>query len=102
METPYADILYTNIVPSDEVIGGIQRLVAAPLRMIQGPTNQIDGLQTSLDQLTRQWDELIRQRDGLTEFFESHLALASKPRQLPPPPPPPRLEEIFTASLPSN
>ncbi|KAK7055966.1 hypothetical protein R3P38DRAFT_2849861 [Favolaschia claudopus] len=98
MDTPYRDILYTNIVPDEEVAQGIHQLVVAPMQEIQGLSIDIDALQARIDQLTHQQNDLIHLREGLTEFVESHLALVSIPRTLPHD----ILREIFIASLPSD
>ncbi|KAJ7854874.1 hypothetical protein B0H13DRAFT_1484434, partial [Mycena leptocephala] len=96
--TPYRDILYTNIMPSDEESRHIRELVVVPMRDIQRLTNEIAGFQARIDQLTQQLDDVIHERDGLNEFVESHLALVSTARRLPHD----ILRNIFTFCLPSE
>jgi hypothetical protein len=102
-------------VPSDEVIEGIQRLVAAPLQTIQGLTDQIDGLQASLDYgpcalpiMAGSWLVLM------ALFFPSHhrrryyqhqqpkCAMQSPPKLVYGPPDLPALSLTFRAATPLN
>ncbi|KAJ7183780.1 hypothetical protein C8R46DRAFT_519357 [Mycena filopes] len=91
MDTPYRDLLYTNIVPSDEECARIRELVVAPVDEITHLDQDIAALQVTLDRLSRR-------REKLTEFVEAHLALVSAKRRLPED----ILREIFTASLPTE
>ncbi|KAJ6523827.1 hypothetical protein B0H19DRAFT_1200937 [Mycena capillaripes] len=95
IDSPYRDILHTNIVPPDEEIPHIRQLVVAPLQEIQHLTNEIAKIR---DVVPQQRNELVRKRDGLTEFVESHLALVSMARKLPHD----VVREIFAVSLPDT
>ncbi|KAJ7436562.1 hypothetical protein FB451DRAFT_188896 [Mycena latifolia] len=76
METPYKDLLYTNIVPSDEECRRIRDFVVAPMNELAELNPQIARLQSLLGRLTRR-------RDDLKEVIDSHLALVSPARKLP-------------------
>ncbi|KAJ7732341.1 hypothetical protein DFH07DRAFT_894493, partial [Mycena maculata] len=89
--TPYKNLLYTNVVPSDQECLGIREFVVAPKQEAEELSNTITLLQVVLDHLTRK-------REELTEFVDSHLALVSSARKLPHD----ILMEIFTASLPEH
>ncbi|KAJ7115290.1 hypothetical protein C8R44DRAFT_855321 [Mycena epipterygia] len=91
IDTPYKDLLYTNIVPSDEDCRRIRDLVVAPMKEVEELTEEIAHLQAIVDQLTHK-------RDGLAEFIDSHLALVACARRVPHD----ILGEIFMASLPSE
>ncbi|KAJ6523824.1 hypothetical protein B0H19DRAFT_1386291 [Mycena capillaripes] len=85
MDTPYRDILYSNIVPPDEEIPRIRHLVVAPMQEIQDLTDEIAGFRASIDQLIQQRDERVHKRDALTRRLPDDI-----------------LREILTASLPSD
>ncbi|KAJ7448002.1 hypothetical protein FB451DRAFT_767631 [Mycena latifolia] len=76
METPYKDLLYTNIVPSDEECRRIRDFVVAPMNEVAELNPEIARLQSLLGRLTRR-------RDDLKEVIDSHLALVSPARKLP-------------------
>ncbi|KAJ7119712.1 hypothetical protein C8R44DRAFT_982371 [Mycena epipterygia] len=89
--TPYKDLLYTNIAPSDDECRRIQDLLVAPTKELEDTTEEISRLPDPPNQL-------IHKRDALTEFIDSHLALVSPARRLPAD----IWREIFTACLPNE
>ncbi|KAJ7267371.1 hypothetical protein C8J57DRAFT_1327514 [Mycena rebaudengoi] len=91
MDSPFKDILNTNIVPSDAECQSIRDLLSGPRRQCADLTEQIAQMQTSLD-------DLIRDRDELQSFIDAHLALVSPARKLPDD----VVREIFVAALPAR
>ncbi|KAJ7650907.1 hypothetical protein FB45DRAFT_703067, partial [Roridomyces roridus] len=90
--TPFKDLLYTNIVPSDAECRLIRDFVLSPSLELTDLSGRIQHLQGILDQLTHR-------RDGLTKFVEAHVQLATctiqrLPYEV--------LEEIFAMSLPED
>ncbi|KAJ7115288.1 hypothetical protein C8R44DRAFT_546079, partial [Mycena epipterygia] len=84
LDTPYKELLFTNILPSDEECRRIRDFVVAPMKEVEELTKEITGL--------------TQKRDRLAEFIDSHLALVSSARKVPHD----ILREIFAASLPSG
>ncbi|KAJ7447144.1 hypothetical protein B0H11DRAFT_370802 [Mycena galericulata] len=89
--SPFADILYTNSVPSDSECQRIFDFLAGPRKKAAHLTQEIDRLQSLLE-------ELASKRDHLNHFIDSHLALVSPARRLPDD----VVREIFAATLPSD
>ncbi|KAJ7447143.1 hypothetical protein B0H11DRAFT_370822 [Mycena galericulata] len=89
--SPFADILYTNSVPSDSECQRIFDFLAGPRLEAAHLTQEIDRLQSLLE-------ELASKRDHLNHFIDSHLALVSPARRLPDD----VVREIFVAALPSG
>ncbi|KAJ7133408.1 hypothetical protein C8R44DRAFT_772366 [Mycena epipterygia] len=91
LQSPFADKLKTNYVPSDEEIEEIHALLVEPLDQLARFDTQIDELQAVLDQLKAN-------RRSLKEEIDDHRALSSPMRRLP------RdvLQEIFISCLPTK
>ncbi|KAJ7500306.1 hypothetical protein B0H11DRAFT_804904 [Mycena galericulata] len=89
--SPFADILYTNSVPSDSECQRIFDFLAGPRMEAAHLTQEIERLQSLLE-------ELAKKRDHLNHFIDSHLALVSPARRLPDD----VVREIFVAALPSD
>ncbi|KAJ7114154.1 hypothetical protein C8R43DRAFT_935280, partial [Mycena crocata] len=91
IDTPFENLLYTNLVPGERDCQRIMELIVAPMKEAQDLTTEIARLQDIVEKLTAK-------RDGLTEFVESHLAFVSPVRKLPHD----ILGEIFVACLPTD
>ncbi|KAJ7133626.1 hypothetical protein C8R44DRAFT_870992 [Mycena epipterygia] len=90
-QSPFADKLKTNYVPSDEEIEEIHTLLVEPLDRLARFDTQIDELQAVLDQLKAK-------RQLLKEEIDDHRALSSPMRRLPGD----ILQEIFISCLPTT
>ncbi|KAJ7654330.1 hypothetical protein B0H17DRAFT_1186204 [Mycena rosella] len=91
IHAPFKDLLYTNIVPSEDECQAIRNFVAAPIKERDDLSDNITQLQIVLEQLTLTCDALF-------EFIDSHLALVTSARKIPED----ILREIFTVSLPTD
>ncbi|KAJ7724954.1 hypothetical protein DFH07DRAFT_854492 [Mycena maculata] len=91
MESPFKDILYTNIAPSDSQCQTIRELLVGPHQEIANLTDEIVATQALLE-------ALAQRRAALEEFVSAHLALVSPIRRLPAD----VMQEIFVACLPSG
>ncbi|KAJ7724941.1 hypothetical protein DFH07DRAFT_261788 [Mycena maculata] len=91
MESPFKDILYTNIAPSDSQCQTIRGFLVAPREEISALTDEIVSTQALLEALTQR-------RAALEELVSAHLALVSPIRRLPAD----VIQEIFVACLPSG
>ncbi|KAJ7153658.1 hypothetical protein C8R46DRAFT_1119488 [Mycena filopes] len=91
MNTPFTEILHTNVAPSDVDCARIRELVLEPCEKLVQLDNEIALLQSSLGRL-------IEKRQELKAFVDSHLSLLSPARRLPSD----VLAEIFKACLPPD
>ncbi|KAF7337044.1 hypothetical protein MVEN_02141500 [Mycena venus] len=91
MDTPFKEVLHTNIVPSEIDCQHILELLVAPRKEVVELTGEIERLQVMLEQLRAK-------RDHLNDFIDAHLAFISPARRLPED----VMVEIFTACLPSE
>ncbi|KAJ7724944.1 hypothetical protein DFH07DRAFT_971060 [Mycena maculata] len=91
MESPFKDILYTNIAPSDSQCQTIRELLVGPHQEIANLTDEIVATQALLEAHTQR-------RAAVEEFVSAHLALVSPIRRLPTD----VIQEIFVACLPSD
>ncbi|KAJ7124115.1 hypothetical protein C8R43DRAFT_1135695 [Mycena crocata] len=91
MESPFADILYTNTVPSDSECDDIRDLLEAPLKVLTEARKEVTRLQALVEVATKR-------RDKLQEFIDAHLALVSPARRLPED----IIRGVFMAALPST
>ncbi|KAJ7082655.1 hypothetical protein B0H15DRAFT_889656 [Mycena belliarum] len=91
MYTPYKDVLYTNIEPSDAQCQAIRTFLSAAMA-------RLDDLDVEITQAQAALERLFRKRAGLSEFIESHLALTTSARKLPED----VLREIFVATMPED
>ncbi|KAJ7681880.1 hypothetical protein DFH06DRAFT_955788, partial [Mycena polygramma] len=76
MESPFEDILHTNIVPSDSECRGIRDLLASSQK-------QVNELTEELARLDAMRNEISRKRRELQQFMDVHLPLLSPMRRLP-------------------
>ncbi|KAJ6470757.1 hypothetical protein C8R47DRAFT_1148184 [Mycena vitilis] len=90
MESPFEDVLHTNVVPSDSERRGIHELLVSSQR-------QFDELTEELTRLDAIRSEISRKRRELQQFMEVHLTLLSPMRRLPED----LVRAIFMACLPS-
>ncbi|KAJ7253533.1 hypothetical protein C8J57DRAFT_1473852 [Mycena rebaudengoi] len=91
MNSPFNDILYTNVVPSDAQCKSILDIIEHPRKEAAALTDEIARLQARLDELTQK-------RDDLNESIDAHLALVSPARRLPED----VVRAIFEACLPTS
>ncbi|KAJ6559913.1 hypothetical protein B0H19DRAFT_1375868 [Mycena capillaripes] len=91
MDSPFQDILHTNVAPSDSECRGI-------LDFLEGPCKQIDDLTAELRRLESLRKELLQKRRELRKFIDAHRALLSPVRRLPED----IVGAIFLACLPST
>ncbi|KAJ7614728.1 hypothetical protein DFH06DRAFT_1368100, partial [Mycena polygramma] len=91
MNSPFKNILHTNITPSDAESRIIRNLVRSWRKELAQSTEEIDRLQFLIDEATRK-------RDELKQFIDAHLALVSPVRRLPGD----IIREIFMATLSST
>ncbi|KAJ7846932.1 hypothetical protein B0H13DRAFT_94494 [Mycena leptocephala] len=91
MNTPFNDILHTNVVPSEIDSQLIRELLVGPRREVAEITHEIERIRALLEELTGK-------RERLNDFIEAHEALISPVRRLPED----VVAEIFTACLPSG
>ncbi|KAJ7263448.1 hypothetical protein C8J57DRAFT_436933 [Mycena rebaudengoi] len=76
METPFANILHTNVIPSDSECQSICDLIKGAREEAARLAQQISEMQVVLD-------GLVKKRDQMNEFIDAHLALVSPVRRLP-------------------
>ncbi|KAJ7253507.1 hypothetical protein C8J57DRAFT_1348288 [Mycena rebaudengoi] len=91
MESPFANILHTNAVPSDRECKSILDIVEGTGKEAAGLTQKIAEMQALVDGLTAK-------RDKLNKLIDAHLALVSPARRLPDD----IVGAIFLACLPPN
>ncbi|KAJ7212637.1 hypothetical protein GGX14DRAFT_564386 [Mycena pura] len=90
-DSPFEDILHTNVVPSDAQCDDIRAFLMGPCKELANLTEEIERLQSLLDQTTRK-------RDELKQCVDAHFALVSPMRRLPDD----ILREVFVKTLPST
>ncbi|KAK7022108.1 hypothetical protein R3P38DRAFT_3538325 [Favolaschia claudopus] len=90
-DSPFADHLGTNYVPSDAEVAEIRSLLA-------GPEDDLASLDAEIEALERALMELREKREALKQPIDAHRALISPIRLLPLD----ILAEIFLACLPSK
>ncbi|KAJ6559915.1 hypothetical protein B0H19DRAFT_945196, partial [Mycena capillaripes] len=76
MDSPFQDILHTNVAPSDSECQGIRDFLEGPYKRIADLTEEL----VHLDSLRK---ELLQKRGDLLHFIDAHRALLSPARQLP-------------------
>ncbi|KAJ7937066.1 hypothetical protein B0H13DRAFT_2648972 [Mycena leptocephala] len=91
MDSPFDDILRTNVVPSDSECKRIRDF-------LEGPQKEIVDLTRELKRLDSLRKEISHKRRQLKEFINDHLALVSPVRRLPED----IVRAIFIASLSST
>ncbi|KAJ7153644.1 hypothetical protein C8R46DRAFT_1119459 [Mycena filopes] len=91
MNTPFQNILRTNVVPSEEDCQRIHQLLAGSRQEVLKLSNEIQRLQTLIT-------GLAQKRDELNAFIDDHVALVSPARRLPDD----VVAEVFRATLPSH
>ncbi|KAJ7867748.1 hypothetical protein B0H14DRAFT_2182579, partial [Mycena olivaceomarginata] len=72
MDSPFLDVLHTNVVPTDAECDLIRHFLQGPREELADLTQKIGRLQS-----------LLARRDELEDFISSHLALVSLIRRLP-------------------
>ena len=88
-DSPFEDILHTNLVPSDAQCDDIRAFLVGPCKELADLTEEIERLQSLLDQTTKK-------RGELKQCVDAHFSLVSPMRRLPDD----ILREVFVETLP--
>ncbi|KAJ6559909.1 hypothetical protein B0H19DRAFT_1375865 [Mycena capillaripes] len=91
MDSPFQDILHTNIIPSDF---DCQRIC----NFLPNPEKELENLTEELARLDALRKDILRKRRELRKFIDAHRALLSPVRRLPED----IVRAIFMACLPST
>ncbi|KAF7298527.1 F-box domain-containing protein [Mycena indigotica] len=91
METPFQEIINTNIVPSEEQCDNIRVFLARPCSILA-------KLDVEIERIRELLDTTVQKRDELDQFIASHTALLSPMRRIPDD----ILQLIFLETLPEH
>lgn len=91
LTTPFASVIETNYIPSQDEIVQLRALLVEP-------QIQLSRLETEISRLQDLLGSVVLQRDSVKKYIDAHRALMSPIRRLPPE----TLSEIFTHCLPDR